>query len=86
MPHYAVKCNNDAKLLSWLSSAGVHFDCASPGEMHQVLAVGAKPTDIIYAHPCKSSNDIQIAHDLGVRTTVVDSPEEVVKLGSSWKG
>jgi len=82
-PHYAVKCNNDAKLLSWLANAGVQFDCASPGEMHQVLAAGAKPTDIIYAHPCKSSGDIRVARDLGIRTTVVDSPEEAVKLGQS---
>jgi len=83
VPHYAVKCNNDHRLLNWLATAGVHFDCASPGEIHQVLAAGAKPSDIIYAHPCKSTYDIRIASDLGVRATVVDSPEEAKKLGSS---
>src|SRR5687768_16035837 len=58
-PHYAVKCNNDPKLLSWLQSAGAGFDCASIKEMQQVLKTGAKSTDIIYAQPCKSVQEIR---------------------------
>ena len=86
-PHYAVKSNNDATLLRWLQTKGVRFDCASPREMQQVLTVGAKPTDIVYAHPCKSTADVKEARRLGVPNTVVDSPDEVIKLAEGkWKG
>jgi len=79
-PHYAVKANNDSRLLKWLAAEGVKFDCASPNEIRQALKVGAQPSDIIYANPCKSIQDIQAAVQLGIPTTVVDSPEEVQKL------
>jgi ornithine decarboxylase len=86
-PHYAVKSNNDSTLLQWLHKEGVRFDCASPREMQQVLVTGARPSHIVYAHPCKSTNDVREAQGLGVPNTVVDSPEEVIKLAEGgWKG
>lgn len=56
--------------------------------MHAVRRAGASPaTDIVYANPCKAVADIKIAQRAGVPLTVVDSPEEVVKLASGgWKG
>ena len=85
--HYAVKCNNDQRLLSWLHKEGVHFDCASPREMVQVLNTGASPSNIIYANPCKSIRDICEAENLKIKMTVVDSPEEVEKLAvAGWTG
>lgn len=86
-PHYAVKCNNDPQILRWLASAGAAFDCASPREMREVFRAGAKPTDVIYAHPCKSVADVKVAQRFGIQVTVVDSPEEVVKLAAGgWRG
>jgi diaminopimelate decarboxylase len=82
-PHYAVKSNNDGQLLQWLHQAGAHFDCASPQEIRDVKAIGAPATNIIYANPCKSREDIQSAMQLGASTTVVDSPEEVQKLSEA---
>ncbi len=86
-PHYAVKANNDPHLLRWLSEAGAAFDCASPGEMRQVIRAGATASDIVYAHPCKSPIEIRAADRLQIPTTVVDSPEEVEKLRKAkWSG
>ena len=86
-PHYAVKSNNDIRLLSWLQAAGARFDCASPQEFRQVCKVGASSQDIIYANPCKSIRHIKSAKQLGISTTVVDSPEEVQKLlEAGWTG
>ena len=86
-PFYAVKCNNDSRLLSWLQKEGVRFDCASPAEMKLALGTGARPQDIVYANPSKAPSDIKAAQSLGVSTTVVDSPEEVIKLRDvGWKG
>lgn len=87
VPHYAVKSNNDAELIRWLHEAKVRFDCASPNEIHQALKAGSKPDGIIYANPCKSRKDIREAAASGVRTTVIDSPEEVQKLAEvKWPG
>jgi ornithine decarboxylase len=86
-PHYAVKSNNDPELLRWLHEANVRFDCASPNEIRQALEVGSKPEGIIYANPCKSRKDVREAAASGVRTTVIDSPEEVEKLAEvKWPG
>ncbi len=52
-----------------------------------MLKVGATPTQIIYANPCKSHDDVQSAKQAGIRLTVVDSPEEVQKLHEAgWIG
>lgn len=86
-PHYAVKSNNDTRLLKWLNAAGAGFDCASPNEIHQAIKAGSTPANIIYANPCKSPEDIKAAAQLGISTTVVDSPEEVQKLlEAGWSG
>ncbi len=87
VPHYAVKANNDSQLLRWLATAGARFDCASVREMHDVIQVGAAPTDIIYAQPCKKTADVATAQHMGIPNTVVDSVEEVEKLAAGgWRG
>ena len=87
VPHYAVKSNNDDRLLRWLHEEGARFDCASPNEIRQAIGVGVDPGHILYANPCKSEKDIQTAKQLGISSTVVDSPEEVQKLlEARWYG
>ena len=55
--------------------------------MRQAMRAGATPSDIIYAHPCKTPVDIRAANRIGVPYTVVDSPEEVQKLAEhKWAG
>ena len=86
-PYYAVKSNNDSRLLSWLHREGVRFDCASPTEIRQALGTGTSLKHILYANPCKSITDIHTAKQLGISSTVVDSPEEVQKLlEARWSG
>lgn len=86
-PYYAVKSNHSNRLLSWLHKEGVAFDCASMREIEAVLSVGSSADDIVYANPCKGRDDISYANRLGVKTTVVDSMEEVDKVvEEGWKG
>ena len=55
--------------------------------MTLALGAGARPQDIVYANPSKGPRDIKAAQKLGVATTVVDSPEDVLKLrDNGWKG
>jgi len=89
-PFYAVKSNNDSHLLRWITEvfepkyAG--FDCASIIEMDSVRKV-SRNAQILYAQPCKTKTDLNDSVKYGVRTTVVDSPEEMQKLHeANWKG
>lgn len=87
-PHYAVKCNNDATMMKWMTEIhpGMGFDCASMREIQEVLPI-VRPHQIVYAQPCKRPEDIAAAQRAGVRETVVDSVEEVEKLAEGrWTG
>ena len=79
-PYYAVKSNNDPKLLSWIQQLGLKVDCASPGEMKACLAAGFQKTDILYANTMKSATDLKEAMDLGIGVTTTDSVEGVEQL------
>lgn len=77
-----MKCNNDARIVETLANAGTGFDCASPAEIDLVLGAGAKPHDIVYAHPIKPVPHLQQASASGVHYTVVDSMAELDKLAA----
>jgi ornithine decarboxylase len=56
-------------------------------EIEAVLSVGSSANQIVYANPCKGRDDISYANRLGIKTTVVDSMEEIDKLVEErWKG
>jgi len=64
----------------------IGYDCASENEIISALPI-VKPTDIVYAQPCKRASDIRVAQARGVTLTVADSAEEVVKLAEAkWEG
>ena len=77
-PHYAVKCNNDDYLLRNLAINDINFDCASVGEIKQILNLGIESDRIIYANPYKSQSAIDYAINNKVPVTVVDSIEELI--------
>jgi ornithine decarboxylase len=58
----------------------VNFDCASRGEIKQILELGIKSDRIIYANPYKNISDIDYANNNSIPLTVVDSVEELNKL------
>lgn len=76
----AVKCNPDPKLLQLLADMDVNFDCASIGEIEQVLDMGIDPSRIIFAHPCKAPSALDIAARRGVRWTTFDNFDELIKI------
>lgn len=56
-------------------------------EIEEVLSVGSSVDQIIYANPCKGRDDISYANRLGIKTTVIDSMEEIDKVvDEGWKG
>jgi ornithine decarboxylase len=79
-PYYAVKANPDINIVRTLFLLGVNFDCASKGEIEQVLSIGAEPTQIIYANPAKGIDHINFAKYKDVRLMTFDNLSELTKI------
>jgi ornithine decarboxylase len=76
----AVKCNPDPYVLRLLAALGTGFDCASNGEIVQVLRLGVGPERIIFANPCKAVSFIKTAAKRGVDTMTFDNADELYKV------
>jgi ornithine decarboxylase len=86
VPFYAIKCNPDPGMVRLLAALGAGFDCASLGEVQQVLDLGVSPSRIIFAHPCKRPCDIRYAREHGVGLTTFDTESELVKIANFFPG
>ncbi|CAE6454898.1 ornithine decarboxylase [Rhizoctonia solani AG-1 IB] len=79
-PFYAVKCNPDPYVLRLLSALGTGFDCASHGEISQVLGLGVDASRIIFANPCKAASFVRHAAKAGVDMMTFDNQDELFKI------
>ncbi len=84
--HYAVKANPHPALLARLAAAGARFDVASPAEVDACVAAGADAHQLLYTNPIKLRRDLTTAHLAGVRTFVVDSVPELLKVAQQCPG
>ncbi|KAH8094502.1 ornithine decarboxylase [Cristinia sonorae] len=86
-PFYAVKCNPDPYVLRLLSSLGTGFDCASNGEINQVLSLGVvDPSRVIFANPCKATSFIRQSARAGVDMMTFDNTDELYKIARVHPG
>jgi ornithine decarboxylase len=82
-----VKCNPDPFVLRLLASLGTGFDCASLGEISQILGLGSiDPSRIIYANPCKALSFIRQAREAKVNMMTFDNVDELVKISRHHSG
>jgi len=79
-PYYAVKCNNNPKILKILNILGCNFDCASKKEIEIIKNITSKEDNIIYAHPCKRISHLKYAKNNNVNLMTFDSIEELYKI------
>lgn len=79
-PFYAVKCNPTPLIIEVLAGLGCNFDTASKGEIASVLSYINDPTRIIFANPCKMSNQIKYARAMDVDLMTFDSDHELYKI------
>lgn len=82
----AVKCNPDPYVLRLLSALGTGFDCASHGEISQVLALGVDPSRVIFANPCKATSFVRHAARAGVDMMTFDNQDELFKIARAHPG
>jgi ornithine decarboxylase len=81
IPYYAVKCNPDPIIVNFLGKQGVNFDCATQGEIYLITEkLGFSPERIIYANPAKMCLHLVYAKSVGVKLTVFDSHDELLKI------
>jgi len=82
--YLAVKCNPDPYVLRLLAALGTGFDCASNGEISQVLKIsGGVMMDrsrILFANPCKATSSIRNAAKVGVEMMTFDNADELYKI------
>jgi ornithine decarboxylase len=76
----AVKCNPDPLVLRLLAALGTGFDCASNGEIAQILLLDVNPARIIFANPCKAVSHVKSATGQGVDTMTFDNADELYKV------
>lgn len=79
-PYYAVKSNPNPFIIKVLSSLDVCFDCASKNEIAMVMNITEDPNRIIFANPCKMSNQIKYARANDVDLMTFDSDHELYKI------
>lgn len=90
-PYYAVKCNPDPVIVSFLARLGMSFDCASRCEIGLVgsaLFDACRPNDlsnsIIFANPFKCVEDLRFAREVNASLMTLDSVEEVYKIAENF--
>lgn len=74
--YYAVKANNETKILKTIKSYGLGVDCVSRGEIAHVLDQGWQATDIVFAGSGKTLHEIHYALEQEIRMIHCESTEE----------
>jgi len=84
VPHYAIKCNPDKRLLRRLQESGCCFDCATMEEVQRVLTLGARPQDVVWSHPCKLRSHLRYVRTKNVNLMSFDNEQELVKVAAEF--
>jgi diaminopimelate decarboxylase len=64
--HFALKANNQPKILKLIKEAGLGADCVSGGEIQRAIDTGFSPDEIAFAGVGKSDEEIELGlkHDI----------------------
>ncbi|MEX1011580.1 MAG: diaminopimelate decarboxylase [Balneolaceae bacterium] len=78
--HYALKANNNPKILHRLREAGFGADCVSGGEIGRALEAGFAPGQIAFAGVGKSDEEIEVGLKHEIFSFNCESAEEIEVL------
>ena len=86
--HYAIKANDDPRILAMVRDYGFGVDCVSGGEVKLALDAGFAAEKIVFAGVGKTDREINLALDAGIGCFNVESiPElEVIDALARAKG
>lgn len=78
--HYAIKSNQNPKIIQTIHKMGGAFDLASSNEIKILESLRIPSTQCIYTHPIKRPQDMEYALRYGVSTYVYENAYELEKL------
>jgi ornithine decarboxylase len=78
--YYAVKANNDPRVLAIVRDAGCGFDVASIYEVRELQHLGVDGSDMTFSATVKIPDHIEEAFERGIDRFAFDSPTELEKL------
>lgn len=78
--YYAVKSNNDKRLLESIDDLVAGYDIASGGEWRLLEGLGVSADRILYSNPVKVPAHIAQTYKAGIRFYAADSLQEIEKL------
>jgi diaminopimelate decarboxylase len=77
---YACKANPLSSIIKALNESGFQFDCASHGEINQVLAQRVTSDKLLTTGPAKSKKYFKLALKQGIDTFVIESMNQLAWL------
>ncbi len=83
--HYAIKANNNVRILSMISSRGLGADCVSGGEILNARGCGFNMSNTFFAGVGKTDEDIELGLTAGVGCFNVESIEELAIINDIAK-
>lgn len=83
-PYYAVKCNNNQRVMKTLNQLNVGFECASKGEVEKVLELNIDPQRIIYSHTVKQLSHLTFCAENNVKKMTFDSSAELLRIKENF--
>lgn len=75
--HFALKANNQLRLLDIIKEAGLGADCVSGGEITRSLEAGFSPHEIAFAGVGKSNEEIELGLKHNIFCFNSESPQEL---------
>ena len=75
--HYAIKANDDARIVEEVRRAGLGIDCVSGGEVSLALKAGFDSGKIVFAGVGKTDKEINLALEAGIGCFNVESIPEL---------
>ena len=78
--HYAIKANNDDRILAVIRDYGLGIDCASGNEVRKALELGFEPSKIVYAGVGKRDKELRYAIEQQILAINCESIQELQVL------
>lgn len=83
--HYAIKANNNPRILQEISALGLGADCVSGLEIETAIAHGFEAKSIVFAGVGKTEKEIRLALRQGILAFNVESLEELEVIATLAK-
>ncbi len=84
--HYAIKANNNDRILARIKAAGLGIDCVSGKEIEKALSAGFTPEQIAFAGVGKTDEEIQYGLDNDIFSFNCESIQEIEVLNELAEG